>query len=298
MKILVTGGAGFIGSHTVDALLAAGNEVAVVDDYSTGNTNYLPKDLYKGTVEQFLARSDNRIRHYDAVFHFAAQTSVTKSMRDFRNDANINYADTVDLADIMKPHQLFVFASSAGAATAKPESFYGVHKLAAEHALRIVANNGGPRTAVLRYSNVWGPRQRADLEGGVVAKFADALVNNTPLTIHGDGTQTRDFIHVSKVVECNLAALEWLRVGALTDWPRYASWDIGSGSETSINDVCVRLINEIGMHAERPTVEKAPAPPGMIKRSVVPYQERDRTEKALRVKLAGKFEPTKELLGL
>ncbi len=298
MRILVTGGAGFIGSHTVDALLAAGHQVAVVDDYSTGSVNYLPRDLYRGTIEQFLARPEKLVHLYDAVFHFAAQTSVTKSMRDFRNDANINYADTIDLADQMKPHQLLVFASSAGAATAKPESFYGVHKLAAEHALRVVANNGGPKTAVLRYSNVWGPRQRADLEGGVVAKFTDAILKDEVCQIHGDGQQTRDFIHVSKVVECNLAAFRWLQRASESRHfePCFKSWDVGSSSETTIEKVHMALAHCLERSRHRHVF--APAPPGMMKRSIVPYGDRARTEDELRVKLAGKFEPTKELLGL
>lgn len=291
MKILVTGGAGFIGSHTVDALVKAEHVVDVFDNLSTGKLENINK-----AVRPFFTKCNAgtpTTRKYDAIFHFAAQTSVTKSMSDPLADLQNNYNELLEVAYGMNPSALLIFASSAGAAVAKPASFYGIHKLAAEHALRVVAENGGPRTVTLRYANVWGSRQRADLEGGVVAKFSDLIRRGEPIKIHGDGTQTRDMIHVNRVVEANLGALRWLQRNPTK---HYESFEVGSAAETSVNDIALTIAKLLSKVHHHPRVHVEP-PPGMLKRSYVTFQQRCRTERELGIKLADDFSESASLLG-
>ena len=210
---IVTGGAGFVGSHLVDRLLAEGQDVLVLDDLSTGKA----RNLATGArLEQVDIASDDLDRVFRAwrptvVFHLAAQASVSISVREPLRDLAVNVVGThrVGVAARESDARRLVFVSSGGAiygetvrpATERtlpaPTSYYGIHKLAAEGH----AEMAGIPYAIARPSNIYGPRQAAGLEGAVVASFIGQAAGGEPLMIHGDGSQTRDFIHVTDVVE-------------------------------------------------------------------------------------------------
>ncbi len=237
-RAVVTGGAGFIGSHLVDRLLAEGLDVLVIDDLSAGDARNVatrarlePVDITAADLEPLL-----RAWRPEVVFHLAAQASVVLSVRDPLRDLAVNVVGThrVSTAARRAGARRLVFVSSGGAiygetlrpATERtppaPASYYGIHKLAAEGHVRLA----GMSAAIARPSNVYGPRQVVGLEGAVVAAFVNGAAVNGRLTIHGDGTQTRDFVHVRDVVD----AL-W-RLGR-ADAPD-GTWNVASGRRTSI----------------------------------------------------------------
>lgn len=224
MKVLVTGGAGFIGSHIVDTLLESGVKVAVVDDLSTGRLeNINPAvDFYLVKVEdeefnEVLARVKP-----DAVIHHAAQIDVQRSLQEPLADARINILGAINLLEACRRFRVgkVIYASSAAVYGSpaclpvdedhviEPQSPYGASKHTVEHYLKIYNEIYGIKTTVLRYSNVYGPRQDASGEGGVVAVFADHFLSGRNPRIFGDGEQTRDFIYVGDVARANLAALD------------------------------------------------------------------------------------------
>ena len=238
---IVTGGAGFVGSHLVDRLVAEGQQVLVLDDLSSGKA----RNLATGArLEQVDVASDDLHRVFRAwrptvVFHLAAQASVSISVREPLRDLAVNLVGThrVGVAARASEASRLVFVSSGGAiygetvrpATERtlpaPTSYYGIHKLAAEgHAAM-----AGIPYAIARPSNIYGPRQAAGLEGAVVASFVDQAARGEPLMIHGDGTQTRDFIHVSDVVE----ALWRL---SRSDVPS-GTWNVAAGRSMTIADL-------------------------------------------------------------
>lgn len=237
-SVLVTGGAGFIGSHIAAALLMSGRRVEVLDNLSVGNPGRVPAGarFHLGDVrsESDLRRVFGR-KQFDAVVHCAAQTSVERSMKDPQLDREINALGTKRLASIAEASGVkrFIFASSGGAiygesdvaATEEtppaPRSFYGRHKQEAERLLL----SGRIPSAVLRLSNVYGPGQRSDAEGGVVAIFLERLAAGAPLDLHGGGSQVRDFVHVSDVVKAALLSLEDGLTGV---------WNVASGQATSV----------------------------------------------------------------
>lgn len=223
-NILITGGAGFIGSHLADALLAAGHRVTILDDLSTGTRDFLPKDAE--FVEADIRDTDTtlalfRSHHFDVVYHEAAQTMVPASVRDPRHDADENIMGLLSVLEAARAASVrkVVFSSSAAVygdntalplretETPAPTSFYGLTKWMTEKYLALYHTLYGLDYTVLRYSNVYGPRQGASGEGGVIYIFAKLLAEGSPLTIFGDGGQTRDFINVHDVVSANLAAL-------------------------------------------------------------------------------------------
>ncbi len=225
MKILVTGGAGFIGSHIVDRYIELGHDVTVIDNLSTGkkdNINpeadkfYTPINNIGGGLDQIISQGK-----FDVINHHAAQTSVIASMKDFSFDAEINILGTLNLLKIAIKHKVkkFIFASSGGAIYGLadvptnensypfPRSPYGISKLAIELYLSIFQEHYGLNYTSLRYSNVYGPRQRYDGEAGVIAIFTNAMLNGQSPTIFGDGFHERDYIYVDDVVEANIKAL-------------------------------------------------------------------------------------------
>lgn len=226
-RVLVTGGAGFIGSHVVEELLSEGYEVAILDNFKTGNkSNILDyKDKVK-CYEMDLLDSAliNVISEFspDYVIHHAAQVSVASSVNNIIEDAEINILGSLNLINAIKDTSAkkIIFASTAavyGNPTelpvrtdfpANPQSPYGLSKLSVESYLAMCAELYNLKYTVLRYANVYGPKQDAHGEGGVVAIFADRLAANQDVAIFGDGSQTRDFIYVKDVAKANVKALK------------------------------------------------------------------------------------------
>ncbi|MCL4441910.1 MAG: NAD-dependent epimerase/dehydratase family protein [Firmicutes bacterium] len=242
MRVLVTGGAGFIGSHTVDKLIEKGAEVVVVDDLSAGKAENLnPKaDFVKLDItSEQLAEAFGRYRP-EYVIHLAAQVSVVKSLGNPVKDCLTNITGSVNLLENCRRHGVskVVYASSAAVygnpdhievseeTSNLPMSFYGVSKLTPENYLRVFNHLYGLRYTVLRYANVYGPRQDAAGEGGVVSIFATKVLAGENPVIFGDGEQTRDFVYVEDVAKANIRALKGGDMAAL---------NVGTGIRTSVN---------------------------------------------------------------
>jgi UDP-glucose 4-epimerase len=248
MKALVTGGAGFIGSHLVDLLLTKGWDVVVVDNLSTGKRSQVPAAVHflEGDVGD-AALLDLGLAGCDAVFHLAAVSSVQDSLDRPIDVHNTNLTATLTLLEAAKRHNVrrFVFSSSAAVygdtggeparedMTPKPMSHYAVQKLASEQYCHVYHRLHGLETVCLRYFNVYGPRQRADSPySGVIAKFVDTARAGQPITIFGDGEQTRDFCHVKDVASANFLA-------ATRDAANIAGkvFNVGTGTSTSVNEL-------------------------------------------------------------
>jgi UDP-glucose 4-epimerase len=265
MKVLVTGGEGFIGSHVIDAYARTGAEVVIVDNFATGRReNVHPKariyelDLRDPNLDDIIARERPEV-----VNHHAAQASVVVSVRDPRLDSEVNILGSLNLflASVKHGVRRIVFASTGGAIYGNPEVLpvdeshregplapYGISKLTAEHHLKFLGSQG-VEWAILRYSNVYGPRQDPEGEAGVVAIFTQAMLEKRTPTIFGDGTQTRDFVYVEDVAQANILA---------TSAPSSNVANISVGVETSINDLYRRLAELTGMR-EQP-IFAAPRP--------------------------------------
>ena len=262
LKVLVTGGAGFIGSHTVDKLLDTGAEVLVVDDLSTGkreNLNPHAGFVRMDICSRYLSEEFNRFKP-DFVVHLAAQVSVTRAVDDPVKDSMTNVVGTVNLLKNCLLHNVkrVVYASSAavygnpgvdliteGTATV-PLSFYGVSKLTPEYYLRVFSHLYGLHYTVLRYANVYGPRQDARGEAGVVSIFASKAASGENPVIFGDGEQTRDFIFVGDVAAANIMAIH---AGDR------ATLNIGTGKGTSINKLLTMICEITGVNLEPVFVE-------------------------------------------
>lgn len=274
MNILVTGGAGFIGSHVADAYLAEGHKVVIVDNLSTGRKSLVPEgalfyevDIASQDIGQILA--DEKI---DLINHHAAQTSVQESVKNPGNDANSNIIGTLQLLQNAVSFKVarIVFASTGGAIygelnrapadeTTPPSPFspYAISKLCAEQYLDYFSNMHQMNNVVLRYSNVYGPRQNPLGEAGVVAVHCHRLARDEPPVIFGDGEQTRDFISIRDVVTANLKALDRNIAGV---------FNVGTGRETSINELTRSLIR---LSAKETEIEYRPAKLGELKRSAI-----------------------------
>jgi UDP-glucose 4-epimerase len=238
VRVLVTGGAGFVGSHLVDRLAADGTAVLVVDDLSTGLVDNVPAGARLEQLDITTARLEALLRAWKPalVFHLAAQANVAMSVQDPLRDEAVNVIGTARLLDAARHAgaRRFVFVSSGGAiygsraraaderSRPNPASPYGLHKLQAE---RLVAR-AGIAHAILRPSNIYGPRQLAGLEGAVVATFIEQARSSGSLTIHGDGLQSRDFVHVRDVI----AALSLL---GREDAP-VGTWNVSRGQATTV----------------------------------------------------------------
>jgi len=251
VKILVTGGAGFIGSHLVDRLILEGHEVVVVDNLSTGRRKNLNRAarFYKMDIQSRGLERVFRNERPSLVMHLAAQIDVRRSVADPIFDAQVNILGTVNLLDQAAKHgaRKVIFASSGGAIYGEQQMFpaqeshptsplspYGISKLAGEHYLYFYHCVTGIQYVSLRYSNVYGPRQDPAGEAGVVAIFTRKLLDGEQAIINGNGRQTRDFVFVEDVVEGNLAAMGKDVQGI---------FNLGTGIETSVNDLFRILVD-------------------------------------------------------
>jgi UDP-glucose 4-epimerase len=250
MKVLVTGGAGFIGSHLVDRLIQEGHEVVVVDNLSTGKRRNLNRAarFFKLDIQSWRLERVFRNERPNVVMHLAAQMDVRKSVEDPVFDAQVNVLGTLNVLQQAVRHGVrkVVFSSSGGAIygeqeiypapeshVTRPLSPYGISKLCGEQYLSYYQRVSGLQVVNLRYANVYGPRQDPDGEAGVVAIFIQKLLNNEQAIVNGNGRQTRDFVYVEDVVEANLAVMGQETQG---------TYNVGTGEETSINDVLRILV--------------------------------------------------------
>lgn len=257
MNVLVTGGAGFIGSHVVDALLADGHRVVVVDDLSTGRADNLPVgvqliqlDILDPSLADVLVEE-----RPDVICHHAGQTDLRRSIDDPLLDARINTLGGLNVirAAVATGVRKVIYASTAAvygepdalpvaeSSPPRPISGYGVSKFAVEAYLHVAARDDDLDYTVLRYSNVYGPRQRSDGEAGVVAIFAQRLLTGKGVTIFGDGRQTRDFVFVGDVARANRMVIG--------DHGRREVFNIGSGERTSVLALHAALAGSLGAQA-------------------------------------------------
>lgn len=286
MRALVTGGAGFIGSHAVDALLARGDEVLVVDDLSTGSEANLEGAIANGARLSVLDVADPGAFAAaaagfapTAILHFAAQADVRRSVAEPLFDARVNVLGTINVLEAARAHPgcSVVLAATGGAVYGEgderplpfPESLppqpltqYGASKLAAEGYVGVYERLHGVPGASLRFGNVYGPRQDPHGEAGVVAIFCGRLLDGTALTVFGDGSQTRDYVYVADVVAACLAAADALGSG----WRPEGPLNVGTGVETSVVELLEVLGEAAGVEAAH---ELAPARAGELHRVVI-----------------------------
>jgi len=271
VRALVTGGAGFIGSHITDALVDAGHDVTVIDDLSRGRreqvnarATFVELDITGPGLAAAVAAA-----RPDIVFHHAAQIDVRESVRDPLHDAAVNVVGTVNVlrAAVDAAARRVIFASSGGAIygdttviptpethACEPASPYGTAKLCAEAYGGTFSRQAGLEFVALRYANVYGPRQDPHGEAGVVAIFANHLIDHDTVVINGDGGQTRDYVHVHDVVRANLASV---------DGPP-GVYNIGTGIEADVNTIYRMLAAAAGVDDE---AHHGPAKPGEQRRS-------------------------------
>jgi UDP-glucose 4-epimerase len=289
MRILVTGGAGFIGSHIVDELLARGHQPFVLDDLSSGSRDNLPEH-----VPLFV----NDIRDRDAVrrifdevqpqalCHQAAQMSVSRSVREPGFDAEVNILGLINVLEASVPTGVrrVVFASSGGALYGDvdrpvgedyplaPIAPYGISKWVGERYLQFFASEHGLSAVALRYTNVYGPRQNPHGEAGVVAIFCRAMLGGQAVTVNGDGKYVRDYVHVSDVAQANAAALE----ADLAE--SFLPLNIGTGFGADVNVLEARLNAECSRLRQAADLSPVPPPaygpprPGDLRSSMVSSQ--------------------------
>lgn len=252
MKVLVTGGAGFIGSHLVDRLVQEGNQVIVIDNLSTGKRKQVNKkaQLYKMDIRSKRIERVFRKERPLIVVHLAAQMNVRLSTEDPVFDAEVNILGTLNLLEHAVKHGVrkVSFASSGGAVYGEQEVFpaaeshrtdplspYGISKLAGEKYLAYYTNTTGLRHVVLRFGNVYGPRQEPEGEAGVVAIFSKLMLDGGQPIINGTGKQTRDFVYVDDVVDAIMVTLGEDIQG---------TFNVGTGQEATVNE-CYEIIKEL-----------------------------------------------------
>ena len=276
MNVLVTGGAGFIGSHLVDALVEKGYGVIVVDNLSSGKVSNL--NSYALFYEQSVEDEEMMERIFslhkpEYVFHFAAQASVAVSVREPSRDAKVNILGSLVLLEKSVKYGVkkFIFSSTGGAIYGeevkvfptpeteipKPVSPYGIAKLCVEKYLEFFAREYGLKYTSLRYSNVYGPRQDPYGEAGVVAIFVERMLKDEPVLIYGDGEYVRDYVYVKDVVEANLLAMER---------GDNEVFNIGTGRGTTVNEL-FRMLKELTGYRRDPVY--APPRKGDVRKSVL-----------------------------
>lgn len=268
MKALIIGGAGFIGSHIAEELLHDGLDVVVIDNLSSGKTKWIPSaatfykmDMFDNDLEEVFA-----MERPDYVFHQAAQISVAKSMTAPAEDARMNILGTINVLQCAIAYNVkrFIFASSAAVYGAPeilplvedqdlhPTSFYGMSKAFAEEYIRLFSSLRQLDYSIFRYANVYGPRQDTEGEAGVIAVFLDKLFAGDPLTIYGDGSQTRDFVHVKDVARACAMSIKLEESTVI---------NLSACESTSINALVDTMMKVTGIHS---MVQKLPAKNGDI----------------------------------
>jgi UDP-glucose 4-epimerase len=273
MRILVTGGCGFIGSHIVDAYIGQGHEVTVIDNLSTGSLDNLnPKAIF---VQEDICTSDLTMLlknvQYDVINHHAAQINVRTSVENPLLDARVNILGGLNILRYGLDHGMtrFIFASSGGTVYGEPPTFpitedfpiqptspYGIAKATFEQYLKVFATFTRFTVVILRYSNVYGPRQISKSEAGVISIFIENIIHHKPCTIYGNGKQTRDYVFAQDVVQANIRALA---SPSLTV-------NIGTGTESSVNDL-IRILQDNTDAEVR--YEYGPARVGEVFRNVI-----------------------------
>lgn len=278
-RVLVTGGAGFIGSHVCDAFAADGWSVTALDDLSSGREENLSTgiDLVVADIRSPEAAALIRDGSFEVVSHHAAQIDVRISVERPDHDASINIMGLLNLleAAVAGGVRRFLYVSSGGVVYGEPEDLpvsetapkqplspYGVSKLTGEHYLHFYRQIHGLESVSLRYSNVFGPRQDPHGEAGVVAIFGRSVLEGRQLTIFGDGEQTRDYVYVGDVAQANLLAarLDVSDSKTMDD----VAFNVGTGLETSVNELASALMSVAGREL---AVEHAPARPGELLRN-------------------------------
>jgi UDP-glucose 4-epimerase len=281
-RVLVTGGAGFIGSHVSDVFLAKGWSVDVIDDFSSGKrANVAPAaKLHEVDIRSPEAARVVADGRFDVIVHLAAQIDVRKSVNDPMFDASVNILGTLNILEALRSSNRgsqtrVVFSSTGGAiygdlavpptvetTPKEPDSPYAIAKLSVEHYLAYYTRIHNFDTVVIRFGNVYGPRQDPHGEAGVVAIFCGRLMEGRPLTIFGDGTQTRDYVHVTDVAEAAfvVASAKLPPVKRLDD----RAFNIGTGSATSVIDLARSLLAASGVDAP---IEFAPKRAGELQDS-------------------------------
>ena len=262
-KVLVTGGAGFIGSHQVDALIESGYKVVVIDNLSTGKASNLnPKaKFYKADIRDEEIEEIFIKEKPEHVFHFAAQINVNKSVGDPIYDADVNIIGSLNVLDVCVDHQVkSVFFSSTGGALygeaeeiptteeypCSPLSPYGISKLCVESYLRFYKEQFGLTYSIARYANVYGPRQESAGESGVINIFTKKILEKEQVLIHGDGHQTRDFIHVRDVVAANTTIFEKGETEI---------FNVSTGRQTTINEIYAIIKGRLEMKTSEKYVD-------------------------------------------
>ena len=253
MRIIVTGGAGFIGSWVCEAYISEGHEVLVVDNLSTGSESNIPPEAeFLECDVRARAVLEKAFRQFrpEVVNHHAAQINVRDSVEDPRFDADVNIGGSLNVLKLCAEHKTekFIFSSTGGAlhgepvklpadesTPALPLSPYGISKLSTEHYVRYYSKNHGFEHMILRYANVYGERQNPEGEAGVIGIFCENIFNAKPCIIFGDGEQTRDYVHVSDVSRANLLAANLKERG---------TFNIGTSIESSVNDIA-RILGKV-----------------------------------------------------
>ena len=266
MKVLVTGGAGFIGSHVSDALIADGHRVHIVDDLSGGRRENLnpQAEFHHLDIRDKQVSELCREQQFEVLVHFAAQMDVRKSVSDPVFDADVNILGFLSLMEAARTSGLkkVVFASTGGAIYGEPDyvpqderhpvqpvSPYGITKLATEKYLHFYATAYGIPYVALRYGNVYGPRQNPHGEAGVVAIFAQRMLRGQQAVVNGSGKQTRDYVFVADVVKANLAAIAY---------PDSGIFNIGTGVETDVNHLFRTIRDLTGSDIDETHVDGKP----------------------------------------
>ena len=265
-RVLVTGGAGFVGSHVAEAHLALGDRVCILDDLSSGRPSNVPAgaEFVEGDVADSRTRDFVAERGFELVNHHAAQVDVRVSVADPVADARANIVGLVNVLEgaLAAGTRRVVFVSSGGVVYGEPDTFptpetapkrpvspYGVSKLTGEHYLNYYRQVRGLDYVALRYSNVYGPRQDPSGEAGVVAIFSNRLLRREPLVIYGDGEQLRDYVYVDDVARVNLMAAEMdLEDGADID---ARAFNVATGEATSVNRLADVLEEVAGIRVQR-----------------------------------------------